>query len=104
MATLNDRDYIVGSTVKLLVGTRDPATRSPLDPPTPPVLDHLSRGGTAVTLPGTTTFTLITPGFYELSLQTTGYTPGVYVWRARATDANGDVALSEDQFVLRAPA
>lgn len=104
MATSNDRDYIVGSTIRLRVSTRDPASRAALDPPTPPVLDDLDLAGTEVALPSLVVFTKITPGEYMLSLQTATLAPGVYTWRARATDAQGDVALSEDTFVLRPPA
>lgn len=101
MAT-NDRDYLVGATVILKVGTRDPESRAPLDPPSAPTLDRLVLAGTARTLPATVAFTKITPGEWRLSLNTTGYTPGAYTWSARAVDARGDVALSEDTFVLRA--
>lgn len=99
----NDKDYIVGSTVHLKVATRHPETRAPLDPPDPPVLDDLDLLGSEVDipLPGTVEFTKITPGEYRLSLQTVGFAPGVYNWRAKATDANGDIALSEDTFILR---
>jgi hypothetical protein len=101
MAT-NDKDYIVGSTVHLKVGTRHPENRSPLDPPSPPVLDMLNLFGVDdLALPENVTFTKITPGEYRLSLQTTGLVPGVYTWRAKATDAAGDIALSEDTFILR---
>lgn len=100
MAT-NDRDYIVGATVVLKVGTRDPETRAPLDPPSPPVLDDLDLAGAEIALPSVVVFTKITPGEYRLSLQTVGFAPGVYTWRAKALDINGDVALSEDTFVLR---
>jgi hypothetical protein len=102
MASTNDRDYIVGSTVHLKVSTRDPVTRAPLDPPTPPTLDDLDLVGAEVTLPTTVLFAQVTPGEYVLALQTVGFAPGLYTWRARATDAAGDVALSEDTFVLRA--
>lgn len=97
----NDRDYLVGSTVHLRVRTTHPETRAPLDPPSPPVLDDLNLGTTAVPLPATVAFTKITPGEYRLSLQTASLAPGVYTWRAKAVDAQGDIALSEDQFVLR---
>lgn len=100
MAT-NDRDYLVGSTVHLKVATREPETRAPKDPPTPPVLDSLVLGSAAVALPTTVVFAKITPGEYRFSLQTAGFAPGVYTWRARAVDEAGDVALSEDTFVLR---
>lgn len=101
MAT-NDRDYIVGSTVHLKVGTRDPESRAPKDPPTPPTLDDLDlMGAGPIMLPDQVEFTKITPGEYRLSLQTVDMLPGVYTWRARAVDALGDVALSEDTFILR---
>lgn len=100
----NDRDYIVGSTVHLKAVTRDPETRAPSDPPSPPVLDDLNLGVTNVPLPAQVAFTKVTPGEYRYSLQTEGFAPGAYTWRAKATDANGDIALSEDTFVLRARA
>lgn len=102
MATINDRDYLVGSTVRLKVSVREPGGGAPLDPPTPPTLVHLVSAGVALALPTTVAFTKVTPGQYVLSLQTVGYAPGVYSWRAQAVDANSDVALSEDAFVLRA--
>lgn len=102
MASTNDRDYLVGATVILKVGTRDPESRAPLDPPTPPALDALFQGPTPVTLPDPALFTLVTPGEYRFSLDTTGFAPGAYTWRAKAVDVNDDIALSEDTFVLRA--
>lgn len=102
--SINDRNYIVGATVKLVVGITDPFDRSPVDPPGGVTLVGLILAGTNMTLPGDVTFDKITPGEYRLSLQTTGFAPGSYIWRAAATDTNGDVALSEDNFVLRAAA
>lgn len=100
----NDRDYIVGSTVKLVCGITEPLTRAPIDPPGGVALVALVLSTSSVALPTTVVFTKVTPGEYVLSLQTVGFLPGVYTWRARATDANGDVALSEDTFVLRSAA
>lgn len=97
----SDRDYISGATVKLTAAIRDPATRAPLDPPGGVHLAALVLGSTTLTLPATTDFTKITPGEYVLSLSTTGFAAGAYTWRARAVDANGDVALAEDTFVVR---
>lgn len=103
MATLNDRDYIIGSTIVLRVSTRDPRTRSPVDPEAV-TLVALVAGGAGLTLPATVAFIKVTPGEYALSLDTDDLSPGLHTWRAEAVDANGDVALSEDTFVLRAPA
>lgn len=103
MATTNDRDYIVGSTVVLKVSTRDPATRAPLDP-SAVTLVALVHNAAPVTLPSVVAFAKITPGEYRLSLATGALAPGLYTWRAQATDSAGDVALSEDTFVLRPPA
>lgn len=104
MAHGSQRDYISGATVKLTASITHPVTGAPVDPPGGVTLVALKVGTTPVTLPGTVAFTLVTPGEYVLSLATTGYAPGGYTWRAQAEDANGDVALSEDTFVLRAPA
>lgn len=100
MSTSN-RDYISGATVKLTAAIRNPLTRAPEDPPGGVHLDALVLGGTTLPLPTTVTFTKITPGEYVLSLDTTGYAAGAYTWRARALDANNDVALAEDTFVVR---
>lgn len=104
MASTNARDYLVGSTVRLQVATRDPDTRAPVDPPAPPNLVHLGSPSGPMPLPTVAAFTRVTPGEYQLSLQTVGFLPGVYTWRAEAMDETGDVALSEDTFVLRTPA
>lgn len=97
----NDRDYIAGATIKLIVAIRDPETGAPLDPPGGVTLDGLVLGTVAVTLPSEVEFTLRTPGEYVLPLQTAGFVPGTYTWRAKAVDENDDVALSEDTFVVR---
>lgn len=104
MATLNDRDYIIGSTIVLRVSTRDPSTRVAVDPSGGVNLVALIEGTTHLALPTVVAFTKVTPGEYSLSLQTTSLAPGLHTWRAQAVDSAGDVALSEDTFVLRSPA
>jgi hypothetical protein len=98
----SDRDYISGATVKLTAAIRDPLTRAPKDPPGGVFLDALVLAGEAQTLPDPATFTKITPGEYVFALDTVGFVPGAYTWRAKAIDENGDVALAEDTFVVRA--
>lgn len=103
MATLNDRDYIIGSTIVLRVSTRDPRSRAAVDPVSVNLV-ALTAGDVHLTLPSTVAFTRVTPGEYALSLATGSLAPGLHTWRAEAVDAAGDVALSEDTFALRPPA
>ncbi len=100
----SDRDYISGATIKLTAVISDPVTRAPVDPPGGVDLDALVLAGTDLTLPPDVAFTMVTPGEYVFSLDTVGFAAGAYTWRAKATDVNDDVALSEDTFVIRAAA
>lgn len=104
---LEQQDYLVGSTVVLTVGVSKRSTRIPTNAVTL-VLDALflvPSGGAAVpvTVAGSNAFTNITEGAYEFRLDTTGYLPGTYTWRAKATDGTvPGVAVQEDSFVLKA--
>jgi hypothetical protein len=63
-------------------------------------LDALLHEGTTDRLPGTTlSLTEELPGTYQAVLDTTGFPPGRYVYRIRATTAEG-VAMHENEFAL----
>lgn len=108
MAKDTDREFLVGATIKLTVDTYDPDTRTPYDPGDGVVLEVVRRQAKpavpAQTLPGSTAFTRKSTGVFFFRLDTTGYTPGTYVWRARAHDDVLGTALRQDTFVLVAPA
>lgn len=98
----DQRDWLVGSTVDLIVKTSVPRTNVPATPSQGVVLDALFVGNAVVPLPTAVTFAAITEGEYLLKLDTTGFAPGVYTWRAKAIDAAYGTGVREDTFVLRA--
>lgn len=102
MPSSDPRRYLIGETVILTVAASTPGDRRPTDPAAV-VLDAvvLNKIGypNAVALIGEA-FERIGAGDYEFRLQTAGWEPGVYTWRARATDGTTGVALKEDTFVL----
>ena len=107
MPTNDTQDYLVGATVVLEVRVSARNTRVPKDANTL-VLDLLMRASSGqsavvIDLGGTPPFERVSEGYYEYRLDTTGFLPGVYVWRAVASDGSPTgVAMKEDAFVLGA--
>jgi hypothetical protein len=98
--TDNSRDYIVGETIILTAGVNAPHSTTPLAAVSV-ALDALYCGTTLVPV-SPNAFSLVTTGVWTFSLDTTGYAPGVYTWRAKAVTDLG-IGLSEDTFVLSEP-
>jgi hypothetical protein len=94
------RDYFVGEGVVLTVGINAPNSTTPIAASSV-VLDGLYCGTTPVTV-SPDAFTLVTQGVWTFTVDTTGYAPGVYTWRVKATTAGG-IGINEDTFVLRVP-
>lgn len=98
----SDREFISGATVVLTVIVSQPDSGAPLDP-TQVTLDLLKVGADHLVTVNPVTFTKVTPGQYVLRVDSTGFIPGTYTWRAKAQDALLGVGLREDTFVVRAP-
>ena len=96
-------DFLVGRTIRLRVDAFDPITKQPFDPGATVVLEAViltsANPHVAKTI-SSPDFTRVSQGVFTHLLDTTGYDPGVYVWRARATDSVLGIALREDTFVL----
>lgn len=98
----DQRDWLVGSTVDLVVKASVPRTNTPATPSGGVVLDALFVGTTPVALPTERAFKRVTEGEYLFKLDTTGFGAGVYTWRVRAIDTTYGTGVREDTFVLRA--
>lgn len=95
----DNRNYIAGGTIILTVDVTLPNSQVPAEANTV-VLDGLYVGTTLVSV--SSTFFTYGGSVWTYSLDTTGFDPGVYTWRAKA-DTDQGVALKEETFVLRAP-
>jgi len=95
-----NRDYLIGETITLRVAVNEPGTRKPVDP-TNVVLSSVKRGTTVVTL-DQTVFTKRTTGDYELIIDTSDLTAGIYDFVVTVSGPAGVVILP-DKFTLKAP-
>lgn len=91
--------YFVGTTVSLTVIVTAVGSANPEDA-TSVILDALTSGTDTGTVPNAS-FTHVSTGTYVLELDTTDMAPGVWTWRAKATNSQG-ITFAEDTFTLRA--